>query len=425
MRLFPALILTACASGGGGGGEGPTPHPQDSDLPDPLETDTVPHTGASTGDTSLPPSACDLLQEQGWGLISELELVARKVEIEVSTTPYGGATWYAPEHPHMFATPDPDGGTVLAWAASGGGVHITRVDDDGVIAGDVTVAGTEVHGLAVTPEGVAVLVHRAPDALHLVVVDDAGAELNDTVALSGSYWWQSTWWMGDGRLLWTGSDLVAYVHTSHNGHEGDALMYFTAGGAQKSGGWSWGCSHSLDQRLAWDGSTLAPVCLSDCYPGQGVWFNNRTEVSAEPGGNCAGELDAELGGLVAADSGFWLTIASSAGVNGRDIRLFRLDDRGATLGEAALTDTPGVVERAGGLAPFGAGLLAGWTAGNTSVLTRLDDSGQVTHAEQAIPARLSDHGDLFAYPDGRVGWAYATRGSRVLTLVQVVDCAGP
>src|SRR6185503_1768574 len=116
-----------------------------------------------------------------------------------------------------------------------------------------------------------------------------------------------------GRLAWSGTQYAAYFgqtgnHGSAGNHQGDQYRLVSPAGAV-SGGWDWGCSHSLDERLVHNGTAWAPVCGSDTYPGAGIWFNNRGKISDEPSITNVGGV-AKLGGLVPATDGFYMTLTS-------------------------------------------------------------------------------------------------------------------
>ena len=396
---------------------GPNPGDDDSVMPDDDSTNPW------DDDDTLPPGSCAALEAEGWTIVDELGLAILDRGVPVSSTPVGGASTYAPPHPHMFAAPDEGVGVVLGWAASGGGVHLTVVDGHGEPTGDdFQVDGRGIHGLAVGDDGYAVLVYRPSDELALVEVSRSGTVQFDQTILSGDYWWQTTWWMGDGRLLWTGSEYVVYVHVSHGGHEGDTLCYLSGGGAPQSGGWTWGCSHSMDQRVTvHDGRTTA-ICLSDCYPGQGIFLNNSTTISLETGGNCAGNIDGSLGGLVTDSGGSWFNFGSSMDRNGEDIALVHIGQNGSVGPKQWLTDTPGQVEASAHLAPFEGGLLAAWQLGNQTLMVRLLATGEPDGDAVVIPTRVAAHDDFFVHTDGDVGWAYATQGSSTINVVRATGC---
>ena len=168
-------------------GVGPGPTDDDDDATDDDDT--------GDDDTVLPGS-CEGLEALGWTPLDELGVAMLDRSVPISSVPVGGASYYAPPHPHMFAAPDPEVGVVLGWASSGGGVHLTLVDGLGEPTGDeFEISGVAIHGLAVSDDGYGVLVHRLPDELTLVEVSRTGEIQFERTVLSGDYWWQTTWWM--------------------------------------------------------------------------------------------------------------------------------------------------------------------------------------------------------------------------------------
>ena len=228
------------------------------------------------------------------------------------------------------------GGAVAFRAADG--VHITPLGKDDARAGaDVVVAGTGVLGFATAPGEFAVLVPRPPDQLVLVRISEAGAVLKETTLIAGGdHATVGVEWFGEfavtGRLVRIPGGYAAYsaVHRRWPdliGHQGDQLRRVMDTGSVDAD-WTWGCSHSGDQRLFFGAAGLAPICQSDCYPVKGLLFNhNASIISAEPAGNCAGGYGGELGGVAAADGGFWFDYASAEGRPGSDVALVRLSLR--------------------------------------------------------------------------------------------------
>jgi hypothetical protein len=242
----------------------------------------------------------------------------------------------------LYGVPMEDDGTAFAWA-SGGKVYVAWASAAGASAGaPFEVSGKSVHGLARGPSGLAVLVSRATDELWFVRFNAAGevgaeTKLTGTCdhAVVGCEWYSYTaqFHAEGGRLFWNGTHYGAYFPIYRRwpdniAHTGDTLRLLDDSGAAKTGGWSWGCSHSLDVRLAQSGTTLAPVCLSDCYKSKGISFKNDKVLFSEPSGNCAGTSGATLGGLVALVGNFYMSYASSEGRASKDIGLVRFSTTG-------------------------------------------------------------------------------------------------
>jgi len=322
----------------------------------------------------------------------------------------------------LYAAAAPTGHTVIAWA-DGDGVKVRRVDALGATSGlDATIAGVGVHGVAVSSDAVALLVARAPDVLSFVRVDLTGKSLADvqltgksdhTVVGSEWYDYNPAFAADGGRLVWSGSDYVAYFPIFRHwpdgiSHTGDTLRTLGIDGASKGGGWSWGCSHSLDVRLVPSG---APVCLSDCYSQKAILYSNATVISSEPSGNCAGSSNASLGGFVEVTDGFWLTYVSPEGRSSRDVALVKLSKSGAPGTPIWLTADAGD-DSAAHLAPFDGGLLAAYRNAAGNWLVQLDAAGKTIGAPLSITASFRDKDDFFVWPGGDVGWVFP-EGSNV------------
>jgi hypothetical protein len=371
------------SSGGGGGGGG-----GDGGRAGDASTDAPPGTKSDGGDGGDPPTPCKP------GLTS----------VPLALTPN-------PDGP-VRATTTADGGTLVAWG-DGGTIHVRNINAAGTtVSADRTVAGTTVHGIAAMPDGVALLVARAPDKLLLVKLGAAGNVVfekllsgNSDHAVVGSEWfsYDPTFFAESGRLVWTGSKLIAYMPIFRRwpdniAHTGDTLRNLDANGNPTGGtGWSWGCSHSLDVRLSADGTV--PICLSDCYPEKAIVLGRNSVVSEEPSGNCAGSSNTKLGGLTTVAGASWLTFASSEGRSSRDVVLMKIGDptkRYLTQGGDASSPH---------LAAFGNGMVAGWRIGNVATVQRLDTQGNTVGAPENVSATPFGEGDDFlSWPGGDAGW---------------------
>ena len=325
----------------------------------------------------------------------------------------------------------PSGRAVAAWP-DGTNVHVTPLDSADQRAGDdVLVPGTEVRGLVAHDDGEALLVVRG-DSMVFVRLDVAG---NTTATLSlvggnshttsGDRWIDT--WSHQGRLAWSGSQYAAYFGQSGNfgsqgNHQGDHYSMISPTGTLMSGGWDWGCSHSLDERLAHNGTVFAPICTSDTYPGAGIWFNNRTNISQEPSITNSG-AGSKLGGLVPASDGFWFTFTTPAGRASFDVAFVHIGNNGTPSGKVYLTDTASVVEQYAYLAKYGDALLAGWatTAGQLTLAT-VDTAGTILEGPAAVTARIGALDDLVTYPNGDVGWAFAWSNLAQLQVMRVPRC---
>jgi hypothetical protein len=410
--LFGCLLAVACgddstSGGGGAGAAGGGPSTGGSTSTD----GGGPSTGGSGAGTSAggegtgagptggaPPCTASTLEEA----------------VRITDLPIDGASsaraW----------TAQAGSGSVVAWEGSDGSIHVQRLDaEDQPFGDDLLVDGDQLYGLAATPDDVALLVSRPPDFMTFVKIDTSGNQLAVTNLVGGGdHGVEGVEWFGEfaqtGRMVQRADGSYAAYHALHRrwpdgiGHQGDTLRLLTSGGAAAGGGWGWGCSHSMDQRLADGPNGLVPICIADCYPGKGIYFNhNQAQLTDDPGANCMGGYSTELGGLVADASGFFL--------------VYQDDSGGAHLGAFSTTGQP-VTERAlsvpgsSRLARYDGGLLLG--SGNTT-LQRLDASLADLGGPASIGAPLPD-GDFESRSDGEVAWASAAGGT--LSVVRVRVC---
>jgi len=321
------------------------------------------------------------------------------------------------------------GGLAVAWRSSAGW-RVTPLDATGARAGsDLPVDGLKVYGLAAGADGYAVLVSRAPDYMTFVRMNGAGAVVakHDLVG-GGDHMTVGTEWFGEfantGRLVATSTGFAAYFGLHRRwpdgiGHQGDTLRLFTSAGATAGSMWGWGCSHSLDQRIDWNGTKVGALCLSDCYPKKAIMLNhNETTVSDEPSGNCSGGVNAALGAVVGDSGGFFAMVLSREGRTSRDVKLVRVGNDAAVKSTTWLT-TNSDDESGAHLARFGGAMLAGWTAGGSRYLARVDNTGALVGAPETTTAPSTSH-DFIALTTGDAAWASVDGGK--LTIVRVRAC---
>jgi len=401
----------------------PTITPSPTDTPAPTDTPT-PTATFTPSVTPTPTPLCRALGERV--TVSRVSVDPAVVQVEQ------GRAWGS-NRPIMLAAL-PDGRSKVAWNDTAGNVHVTSLSsDDAEVAMDHLAGKSEVRGFVAHDDGAAVLVGD-PDDMWLVRYDDEGRKVWEKQLVGqrpqsqiGSKWIDD--WGREGRLAWSGSQYGAYFgHTqlfgaNNDKHQGDLFWLFDDQGNKQTGGWDWGCSHSLDVRLAHNGTRFGPVCLSDCYPSKGIHFNYRTrEVRSEPSGNCQGRSDAGLGGLVPMRDGFMLSFTSKVGRSSIDVGMVRIGNDGAVGPVVWLTETPGVDESAAHLARYGSGFLAGWVAGTQTRIARLDAGGRLAEPSVVVDARFAARDDWVNFANGDVGWAYAWGDMTELKVVRVKHC---
>jgi hypothetical protein len=314
-------------------------------------------------------------------------------------------------------------GSVVAWAGGNQKVKVLPLGaDDGAAGGELSVDGTQVFGAAATADDIALLVSRAPDYMTFTRIDSGGAKLASADLVGGGdHKVQGVEWFGEfaktGRMVARDDGTYAAYHALHRlwpddiGHQGDTLRLLTKDGTPINGGWGWGCSHSMDQRLAVGPSGLVPVCISDCYPEKGIWFNHKkAKITDDPGANCAGKFTTLLGGLVAVQGGFFLVYQDAQG----GAKLGRFDSNGKALSTRDLA-TPGSSR----LAAYGGGLLLGSPKGKGTLIERLDAEGKPTGEEVEVEVPPPDQ-DFEGRKDGEVAWASVSGTS--LTVVRIQAC---
>ena len=339
--------------------------------------------------------------------------------------------------------------TALAVTADPGPVHVSELPTGAAIAfagssaiqvrfldasdallpmGGFSVPGDMVLGLAASPDELGLLIKRLPDKLVVVRTSLAGVIREETTLIAGGdhtvigVEWFDGFFCRTGRLVKTPEGYAAYsaLHRrwpDNIGHQGDTLkVVIPDAGFQNY--WDWGCSHSGDQRVHHNGTSLGAICQSDCYPQKAIMFNHRqTLISEEPSGNCSGGYGGELGGLTSdGDAGFALTYASKEGRGDWDVALVTLTRQGAIASRTWLT-TDGGDDRTPHLARYERGLLAGWTTGSTSHVQRAP-GGPV----ETIPHGIGEGTtDWQSWSNGDVAWLQpaSTTG---LELIRVRAC---
>lgn len=337
----------------------------------------------------------------------------------------------------IFVAPDSGvEGAHVAWADTDGSVHVTALDYYDLPTGrEAMVDGDEVRGLVVHDDGVALLVVRG-DSLFLVRLDEAGAvEFEERLVggtpqtTVGSKWVDN--WGHEARLVWDGERYSAYSgHTQYFGargkHQGDLLWHFDAQGRRidEREGWDWGCSHSLDLRLAHNGVRLGAVCLSDSFPTKGIHFHHREkQIRSEPSGDGAGYSAANLGGWVPVAGGFHLTFSSPEGRRSSDVGLVHVSNDANVAAVHWLTDTPDVEESAPHLARYGRAFVAAWTAGDEHRVAVVGADLEIADGPVAIAPTIAPRDDFVTLPNGDVLWAYSAGDRGTLHIARLEACA--
>jgi len=340
------------------------------------------------------------------------------------------SAYQSPYQPVILSTLA-SGEAQIAWQGSDGNAHVTPLN--AVLtrkAADWTVVADEVRGLVAHDDGAGLLLARG-EQMHMLRLDAAGAVRFDVTLVgdndhtqAGDRWIDS--WGHYGRLDWDGNQYVAYFgitgnHGVQGNHQGDTLRMIDAAG-NASVYWDWGCSHSLDVRLAHTTVGFGPLCLSDCYPVSGVHFHhNRLKVADEPG-YCNGTSDARLGSIVAGGDGYAVVWGGKTGRASVDVA-FNTISGTTTLGRQVwLTSTDAVNESAIHLARYRSGFLALWSTGSELLALELDATGSPLGTPVAIAASIGEQEDVVNLASGDAAWAYSWGDASKLKVVRIADC---
>ncbi len=412
-----------------------TPAGTDAGATDSGSVDQGQDAGTSAVDAGTPPvvdAGFDAGTPPACGAL-ETRLISANIDVSPASVEVGSSFGWSNNRP-VDLVGLADGTARIAWSGAGV-VHVTSISASLQRVGpDITLAGESVRGFVAHDDGTLALLVVRGTGMFIVKLRADGSVIFETAVVNdapsdvvGARWVDN--WGHEGRLLFTGQVYVAYFgHTKQWGamgkHQGDLLISLDATTGQPTGGpagWAWGCSHSLDVRLAWDGTTIAPMCLSDCYRAKAVMLNDSDVLQDEPSGNCSGSSQGELGGLAAmSGGGFGLTFATREGRTNRDVGFIAIDAQQRKSPVVWLTGGTGD-ESAPHLARYGAGkLLASWKDGSDAKLAVLSAAGAVLEGPVTAPVGVADRDDFTRWPSGDVGWAEGA-GS-VLHVTRVRAC---
>ncbi len=385
------------------------------------------------GDECCPP-ACDHNSDSDCPPCGPLADRVTVTEIDVS--PVSVVTWvggsWSSDRP-VILSPLQNGTSQVAWLGSDNLAHITPLTAADTRGGpDTSTAADEIRGFVAHDDGNAVMIVRG-DEMALVRLDSSGGVTFDVTLVGnnnhtreGDEWISD--WTHEGRLAFDGGKYAVYFGLTRNWgasegeHQGDMLGFINTDGSGAGGGWDWGCSHSMDVRLSHNGTRFGPLCISDCYPGKGIYFNHNTRVSTEDG-SCGGSTAAEFGGMVPNhNGGFLLTFASKTNRPSYDVVFIPLDGNGSPGTKVFLTDTPSVNELNVHLALYGPDLLVFWHEGSRHLMARMDRTGTLLEQPVEIQAEAGQPNDMINFSNGDVGWAYAWGDRTRLKIVRVRYC---
>ena len=330
--------------------------------------------------------------------------------------------------PRLYLAPRTDGSFLVGWTDSSGDGHVSVVSSSAAVTATHDFPDRKLRGLVAHADGTfAVLLKQGVD-LYLSKRAGGGAALWTTYLNSDSAEDSSP--LGDHRLAYGGGRYAAYwaVH-SYSGHEGDQLRYVNDAGAIVSGGWTWGCSHSMAELVGYHPQdlTFTNFCSTDCYPDPpGLKMNYSTTIFTGDG-NCSGGVSLQLGQMAAAETG-WKVVFSA--VDSADEPAYGIGL--ATAGGSAartvvwLTDTDGSQERDPVIARLGTQLperyLVGWKTISDGAfhVGVIGASGAFLEGPEQLTAPAPGWGmrdDSFrSLAGGSVAWLEGSSGSSTLKL---------
>jgi len=344
-------------------------------------------------------------------------------------------TWgWCSVSPRLYHEPLNDGRTLVGWTDTSGNGHISVIGSGGSIERTLDFPAQSVRGLTVHNDGrYAVLLWKSGSKTMWLSKREANGNEIWKTNINGSLT-QFDSGLGGSRLTFGNGLYAAYfavygVSGWPKGHNGDQLTYVDSSGNIQSGGWDWGCSHSMAELVSYHPalSKFMPVCSSDCYSSKGILISN-SEVVYPCDGNCGGLVSAQLG-QVALSGNSWKLVFSALnrpGYAGKGIGLATIDGSFQSS-YVWLTNTHGDNERDPVIARLGSSLqtdryIVGWKTINDGVywLGVISGSGSFLNGPEEVSSSgiaWGNRDDSFrTRADGRVSWVQGAPLSRALHL---------
>ena len=327
------------------------------------------------------------------------------------------------------------GGAVIGGAVEAG-LMLRWVDAAGRNVGpDTVIEGDRLWALSVGDERWAAITYAEPDILSLVTLNPGGGDVQTQRLLGGvPHDVVGNEWFGrlirEADLTWTGEHFAAYYTVNRLwpdgiAHYGDQLKVFTPRAEEVRQVWDWGCSHSMELRVAHNGSQLGAICASDCYPSKGIHYNHRGGQihGDETASNCAGRYGTSLGGLVPQGDGFWTAFTATEERTSSDVGLRWVPERGGAMGETLWLTSDAVNDSELRFARYGASLVVAYRPGRETA--RFVVANLASGAASATPVSMPEvdlltASDFFTYANGDVGWVQ--QGSGMLQLARLQHC---
>jgi hypothetical protein len=336
--------------------------------------------------------------------------------------------------PRLYHEPLASGSTLVGWTDASGNGHVSVIQN-GSITQTYNFSAQYMRGLTAHSDGkFAILLWEPSSKIMWLSKRNANGSEIWTTSIDDPLTSYNGSWVGDSRLTYGNSLYAAYfgVHGDSGwpaGHEGDQLTYVNDSGVIQSGGWQWGCSHSMAELVNYHPglNKFVPVCSSDCYASKGILLNDNQVVYASDG-NCGGNASAQLGQITQSSTTWKLVFnaMNRPGYLGRGVGLATIN---STFSSSYiwLTNTTGDYERDPAIARLGTSLttdryVVGWTTTNNGVywLGVIDGNGNFLAGPEEVSSagiKWGNRDDSFRTgADGMVSWVQGDPNSTNLRL---------
>ncbi|MFO7681696.1 MAG: hypothetical protein R6X34_16760 [Chloroflexota bacterium] len=335
--------------------------------------------------------------------------------------------------PRLYLAPLADDSTLIGWTDQQGTGHVTRHTNGATE--DWLFPNQAIRGLTAHADGgfAVLLWDTAAETIRLSRRQANGSQiwttnLNSDIA-------RAEFWLGDGRLEYGNGLYAAYftvkgVSGGFTGHYGDQLTYVSDSGVVQTGGWNWGCSHSMAQLVTYHPQLdqFAAVCSSDCFPDKSIHWVNASHQIYQADGNCGGLVSAQLGQMAVGNDSWKLVFNAQEQpcCTGKGIALATLTaDQQSSY--TWLTNSNGQTERDPAIARLGASVtderyLVGWltTQDNSYWLGVIDETGNFIIGPDNMTAAGVSWGNrdesFRTRVDGRVSWVQGAANSSQIRL---------
>jgi hypothetical protein len=390
----------------------------------------------------------DSLNYIGEGIKDVLKNKLSIHSIDVSSSPVedkDGVGWGNAPHPQIILKVRQDNSMAIAWNDENGTVHISDITGDYQLTGsDIVFDNTDLGGFAITPTGYGLTAVR-DSMLFIVGVNRDGSVKFETQLIGikphtekGSKFDPMAF--GSSRLHYANNRYASYFSHQQNFsdnpddpniHQGDMLVFLDTGGNKMvdSGGWNWGTSHSLDERLDYDGEVFVTVSLGDAYP-KGITFQRVTKFKKktilELDANMSGWANGDLGGLVILDAIYAVAFLTPQWRDTTDVGVLFVNADGELTNliwmTASRRNTGRYINRANA-ARYGEDILIAWNVYNKDERTdipfiaTITSNGQIVYGPDQINVTFNIGDDFVTFPNGDTGWAIAEDGK--LKIVRV------